>query len=117
MPESDAQLAGAVHDAWVAASSLAFSTGETMVARLIEKLAEQGYVIVRDEPDHFVTFDEDGWFIEHSVACRVAGTIGTCAYNQAIREIADEPDPGQMGRWRITEVDSEGLPSLERADG
>jgi hypothetical protein len=80
-------------------------------------LEAMGYVVIKDEPDHYVTFDEDGWFIEHSVACRVAGTLGTCDYNKAIRMVADEPDPDDFGRWRITELDSEGLPSLERAGG
>lgn len=81
-------------------------------------LAGDGYVVIRDQPDHFVTFDENGWFIEHSIACRVAGTIATCEYKVALREIAAfdaVPDPADMGRWRISNIDSEGLPSLERA--
>lgn len=86
-----------------------------MVSIALAGIADAGLVIIEDEPDHYVTFDEDGWLIEHSVACRVAGTIGTCAYNATIREIADEPWPDQFGRWRITEIDSEGLPSLTRA--
>lgn len=76
----------------------------------------EGWRIVEDEPDHFVTFDEQGWFIEHSLDCRITGTIGTCTYNAAIREVYDEaPHPDDMGRWRITAVDDEGVPSLERA--
>jgi hypothetical protein len=81
----------------------------------LRSLEAMGYVVIKDEPDHYVTFDEDGWFIEHSVACRAAGTLGTCDYNKAIRMVADEPDPDDFGRWRITDIDSEGLPSLERA--
>lgn len=74
--------------------------------------------MVASQSDHFVTFDADGWFIEHSMACRVAGTLGTCRCNRAIREVYDEPPPeDQWGRWRITDVDSEGLPLLERAEG
>lgn len=67
--------------------------------------------------DHFVTFDADGWFVEHSLACRLAGTLGTCGYNRAVREVADDgpPDEDDLGRWRITGIDSEGLPELERA--
>lgn len=82
-------------------------------------LGAHGHVIIPDEPHHYVTFDQGGWFIEHSVACRVAGTIGTCNFNAAIREIAEDfdpdEDPDQLGRWRITWIDGEGLPSLERA--
>jgi len=72
------------------------------------------HVILKNEPDHYVNFDEDGWFIEHSIPCRVAGTIGTCEYNTAIREVYDEPDPDDFGRWRIVDIDEEGCPSLER---
>lgn len=86
---------------------------------VIAALLDAGYVIVPDEDDHYVTFDASGWFVEHSIACRQAGTLGTCAYNAAIREIAidfdAEGDPEQPGRWKITNIDSEGLPLLERA--
>lgn len=72
------------------------------------------YRLVKNEPDHYVTFDETGWFIEHSLDCRIAGTIGTCAHNGAIRAIGEPKFPDHLGRWRITGIDSEGLPSLER---
>lgn len=68
-------------------------------------------------PDgHFVEFDEDMWMIEHDLECRLAGTLGTCKYINAIRMIVEDggPDLETMGRWRITDVDDEGLPSLER---
>jgi hypothetical protein len=35
-----------------------------------------------------------------------------CAFEQSIREIEDTADDG-YGRYRITAIDSEGLPSLE----
>lgn len=91
--------------------------GEIIARKVVKALGNIGYALVRDDGWHYVTFDEDGWFIEHSVACRQAGTLGTCDFNRAIREIADEPDLDLFGRHRITEVDSEGLPSLERAGG
>lgn len=80
-------------------------------------LAAAGYVVLPDQPDHFITFDSDGWFVEHSIACRVAGTIGTCDYNGAARELDDEFDAELIGRWRMVSIDSEGLPEVERADG
>lgn len=84
---------------------------------VIADLAEAGFVVIPDQPDHYVTFDQGGWFITHSVACRVAGTLGTCAYNAAIRKVAEAFDPDddadQLGTWKITDIDSEGLPSLE----
>lgn len=66
--------------------------------------------------DHFVTFTEDRWFIEHSLPCRIAGNMGTCAYHAAIVEVSDDDTDPDLGRWRITEIDTEGLPALERAD-
>jgi len=54
--------------------------------------------------------------VEHSFACRLDGNMPHCAYHTAIeRVVGDVPDPADLGRWRITEIDSEGLPSLERA--
>lgn len=86
---------------------------------ILDYLTRNGYMIITDEPNHYVTFDYDGWFVEHSIACRVAGTIGTCEFNQAVRKIADNFDPMDdedlLGRWQITDIDSEGLPSLQRA--
>lgn len=83
-----------------------------------EQWAEDVVDALREaEPDHFVTFADDGWFIEHSMGCRIDGTIGTCGYNHAVREIADDYayEPDDWGRWWITDIDEEGLPSLERA--
>jgi hypothetical protein len=86
-----------------------------IIARKVERrLTEAGLVVLPNDPDHFVTFDEQGWFIEHSTACRVEGTIGTCEYNAAVRVIDDEFDPELLGRWRITGI-NEGLPDLEAA--
>lgn len=80
---------------------------------LLAAMAEADGVVY--EPDHFVTLDGDGWFIEHSMACRLAGTLGTCEYYRAVRLVYDEPPPpGDFGRWRITDIDEVGLPSLER---
>lgn len=67
--------------------------------------------------DHFVTFDAEGWYIEHSLACRMSGEMKAgCRFQSAIRSIADLPDAERMGYWRITAIDAMGLPSLERAE-
>jgi hypothetical protein len=66
--------------------------------------------------DHYVIFTEDGWAVEHSITCRLSGHMHECAYHAAIREIADGYDPGSLGRWKITDIDSEGLPSFERGE-
>lgn len=64
--------------------------------------------------DHFVVFSEDHWTVEHSVACRVSGAMAACDFHYAIARVADA-DNNLMGRFRICEIDSEGLPSLVRA--
>ena len=69
--------------------------------------------------EHLVIFTEDAWTMEHSVDCRLSGAMAdTCEYWLALKRAAvtDEPRPEMLGRWKITGIDSEGLPSLERAE-
>jgi hypothetical protein len=91
-------------------------SAEAAKQKIAENLIAAGLRIVKNDPDHYVCFTEDTWFIEHSLDCRINGTIGTCEFNHAILDITSQqamPDPRQLGRWRITGIDSEGLPSLE----
>ena len=71
-----------------------------------------------EEPDvseHFVTFDESGWTIEHSLQCRMTGEMHRgCSHQHAVLAVLED-DHDNYGRWRITDIDSEGLPSYERA--
>jgi len=65
---------------------------------------------------HFVTFGYRGWRVEHSVECRLSGEMERgCLFEEAVHAMG-EPDADQMGRWCITEIDSEGLPSLRREE-
>lgn len=73
----------------------------------------RGMVQIPDEPNHYVTFDDNGWFIEHSVACRIAGTLGTCEFNQAVRTFTEDIGRIVTGRWLIAGVDSAGMPILQ----
>jgi len=66
------------------------------------------------QKDHYVIFNETGWFMEHTAACRVAGALSDCAFHKSIVEIAED-DPDFYGRWVITGIDEEGLPSMKRA--
>lgn len=67
--------------------------------------------------DHFAVFTDDRWTVEHSLDCRMNGEMVTCKYHRAIEAlIADWTDPEVRGRWKITDVGSEGLPALERAN-
>ena len=65
--------------------------------------------------DHYVIFTEDGFTTEHSLDCRLSGHMHECAYHAAAALVADEYEPAMAGRWKITDIDSEGLPSLEGA--
>ena len=84
----------------------------------------QWYVACRDCPaepnvqDHFVTFTLHNWSIEHSLQCRMDGLMQRgCSFERAIVKVSDGgPYEDQLGRWRITGIDSEGLPSLEHAE-
>ena len=69
----------------------------------------------RINPDHYVTFTNRGWFIEHSLECRLSGRMSQgCEYQEAIENLfLDDISPDDYGRWLITEI-SECLPSLER---
>jgi hypothetical protein len=70
--------------------------------------------------DHHVIFGDDGWTVEHSVECRLSGSMtGNCAYWTALKHhpVTDWPDPDMAGRWRIDSIDSEGAPMLVRAGG
>ena len=66
--------------------------------------------------DHYVIFTEDRWTVEHSVECRLSGRMHECEYHEAVAAIATEFDPDMAGRWRIDEIDSEGLPAMVRAE-
>lgn len=64
--------------------------------------------------EHSVVFTETAWTIEHSLRCRVGGQMADCPHHHAIQAVGYEPDPDLIGRWRITNIDSMGMPSLER---
>jgi hypothetical protein len=66
--------------------------------------------------DHHVIFTEDRWTVEHSAECRLSGQMPECAYHAAVALVADLPLPNMAGRWRITGIDSSGLPILTPAD-
>lgn len=92
---------------------------EAAKRKIARNLSAAGLRIVKNDPDHYICFTEDTWFIEHSLDCRIAGTIGTCKYNHAILDITSQqamPDPRQLGRWRIISVTDEGFPILDPAN-
>ena len=64
---------------------------------------------------HFVIFTEDGWTVEHSVECRLSGHMHECELHTAVGRVIGCGAP-VAGRWRIDGIDSEGLPSLTRAE-
>ncbi len=65
--------------------------------------------------DHYVIYTEDRWTVEHSVECRLSGQMPECAYHEAVAAVSDEFEPAMVGRWLICNIDTEGVPVLERA--
>lgn len=85
-------------------------------ARLVlTAVCERGWRIVRpaDDDPHYVTFSEDGWAIEHSGACRNAGSMLNCPLDIEVRQFREPPLTG-LGRYRI--VTSEGGYAFETVD-
>lgn len=87
--------------------------------RLIDEATDELLTALYDflGPDHFVTFTEDRWTVEHSLACRLTGAMEQCVYHQAVANVMDGPPPDDaLGRWRITDIDEEGCPAMVRAE-
>lgn len=68
--------------------------------------------------DHYVTFTDDAWRMEHSLTCRLSGSMATCEWHQVIarQTCTDGAYFGALlGRYRVV---SEGVATfrLERAD-
>ncbi|MCU1590053.1 MAG: hypothetical protein JWP11_1309 [Frankiales bacterium] len=45
------------------------------------------------QPEHFLTFQEDGWQMQHSMACRLQGQLLSCATHQAAKDLVDSLGP------------------------
>jgi hypothetical protein len=106
----------AVADALVHAFQVLEDTGSWRVTAdsLIDGVETRGYRIVRDDPNHYVNLTEDDrWFIEHSLDCRINGTIGTCKFNRAIMDLPEELRI--PGRYRILGI-VHGIPTLESVE-
>ena len=48
--------------------------------------------------EHYVTFDKDGFIIEHSFEERLNGTMAKCSLNDHCRGYDNDPD--FYGRWK-----------------
>jgi hypothetical protein len=92
---------------------------EDMINRFFRLLEVDGYRVVLDDPNHYVCVTEDTWFIQHSLDCRIAGTIGTCKYSHVIKDLSEAShdfirDHSGVGfALRITGIDRDGNPTLE----
>lgn len=82
-----------------------------IIDQALEYLHEFGEL--KGDLDHYVTFtpENSSWFVEHPVACRLVGTLGTCEYNARAQRHADNPgyylngdEPVRLnGRYRFFE--------------
>jgi hypothetical protein len=96
------------------ASAVAETIGAGMVTRKgPRELAEDALAVVWEQlgNDHYVIFTADGWTTTHSVDCRLSGRMHECPYHAAAELVAG---PDLLGRWKITGIDREGLPEMER---
>jgi hypothetical protein len=66
--------------------------------------------------DHYARFYDDSWATEHPRDCWAYQSAhgSACAYHTAVRRVIGHGAPID-GRWRITGIDGEGLPTLEHA--
>jgi hypothetical protein len=100
------------HEAWEASKAEALSSGYALSIGAFRA----GWNALADllGREHYVTYTEDGWSTEHSLACRLSGNMAHCAYHGAAGEASD---PGVLlGRYRITDIAENGHAMLERAD-
>lgn len=54
--------------------------------------------IAEMQPDHLINFDEDGWTIQHSMRCRVEGTLFDCPYTLIMAR--GHGSGGRRGLWK-----------------
>lgn len=53
-------------------------------------------------PHHIAHIDEDGWTLEHSMKCRLAGELGSCHWNEWLRGFDEVRSlEGWVGDWAI----------------
>lgn len=85
--------------------------------RLIDKATDELEAAIYDllGRDHVAIFTEDRWSVEHSLACRLSGQMPDCEYHKAVANVMDGPPTDDMlGRWKLTGIDNEGCPAMER---
>ncbi len=81
-----------------------------------EPLADSIILALEDhEPDHYLTITtDDRWFVEHSMSCRLAGTLGSCQWNEfaANLEVRELP----AARYLIIEAEEPWISRVEDED-
>lgn len=110
-------------------NSLDFLTQlDSLDGDIVDKLCEDGFCLLKiqdgdlvkiiEQPEHYVTFGEDGWVVEHSLNCRMGGDMINCPYHKAIEYWVSErmyiPDKDNGKRYCIVKVDDHGFPVLHR---
>ncbi|NIN00528.1 MAG: hypothetical protein GTO24_21320 [candidate division Zixibacteria bacterium] len=55
-----------------------------------------------NQTDHFITFTDDGWSIEHLVECRPEMTA--CEFHKAAQKTFGDLNPGLRGRFKATVI-------------
>lgn len=64
------------------------------IRRLRAEVAELRKAL--NSEDHVVEFTVSGWVVEHSISCRIAKQMATCAYHGAVADFVDVMTPPLM---------------------
>ncbi len=98
-----------VEQAWV----IAEKAGHPIPRQVVKAMIDNAYTTIQAElyeklgNDHRVTFTNEGWAIEHSVSCRLGGSMINCRYHAAIATSVGKYGLGPPGTWVIMDVDTD----------
>lgn len=92
--------------------------GDWTARAAIAALAEAGFAIVPDSPDHVVDITDESWTLEHPPACRMADRpLSECPMTVAVARAYDcDPDLGcwpGLGRYKVIVTDDDPTHTVE----
>jgi len=99
--EAEGSTPGGWYKPWVVAPK-AVREGYVWEARAgLKALAAAGRLVpFDDDPRHVAEFRDEGWCIQHPLACRQNGGLFDCPFNRAALSL-DTP-PAQLGRFEVS---------------
>lgn len=100
IPESAREV---VHDALF---GLGLGLSAAVVHRIVDAtmhgLVADGYVVLKEDPDHVIELRADDFTLQHSLGCRLAGTLFDCPVHDAARALSSPHELGvELGRYVV----------------